>query len=145
MRFNEKLICLRKQRGYTQEALAEVLGVSRQAVSRWEAGETTPEMSLLRDLCRTFDISADYLINDSIERPSDIPAVQAKDAEIVLIKADTRTLVLVSAVCFIVGWTASFAGLFLATSPVQLLISILATCVCAGGATYQLIRYAKMK
>ena len=38
MKFNEKLICLRKAAGFSQEELAEKLGVSRQAISRWEAG-----------------------------------------------------------------------------------------------------------
>ena len=48
--------------GYTQEQLSEKLGVSRQAVSRWELGETTPEMNILIQLCKVFDVSADYFL-----------------------------------------------------------------------------------
>ena len=47
MKFCEKLIQLRKQKGYSQESMAEKLDVSRQAISRWENGETTPDMSVL--------------------------------------------------------------------------------------------------
>ena len=44
MRFEEKIINLRKQKGLSQEELAEQLGVSRQAVSRWELGQTLPDI-----------------------------------------------------------------------------------------------------
>ena len=47
MKFNEKLIKLRKEQGLSQEELGEKLNVTRQTVSKWELGETTPEMSKL--------------------------------------------------------------------------------------------------
>ncbi len=81
MKFYEKLVQLRKQNGYTQEQLAEQLGVSRQAVSRWEAGETTPEMSLLVKLCQIYGVSADYLINDEVQTERDIPAVKKTEQQ----------------------------------------------------------------
>jgi len=68
MKFCEKLIQLRKQKGYSQESLAEKLDVSRQAISRWENGETTPDMSVLIKLCEVYSISADYLIRDDYEK-----------------------------------------------------------------------------
>ena len=43
--FSEKLTALRKNRGLSQEMLAEKIGVSRQAVSKWELGETTPDLN----------------------------------------------------------------------------------------------------
>lgn len=43
MKFNEKLVMLRKQNNLSQEQLAEQLNVARQTVSKWELGETTPE------------------------------------------------------------------------------------------------------
>lgn len=82
MKFNEKLIKLRKTNGYTQENLAEKLGVTRQAVARWEAGETTPDMEMLLGLCQVFSVSADYLIHDDYESDEDIPVVRVKNAEI---------------------------------------------------------------
>lgn len=64
MRFEEKIIHLRKQKGLSQEELAEQLGVSRQAVSRWELGQTLPDIPNLVQLCELFGVSADYLVKD---------------------------------------------------------------------------------
>ena len=47
MKFNEKLIMLRKQHDFSQEQVAEKLKVARQTISKWELGETTPEMEKL--------------------------------------------------------------------------------------------------
>lgn len=62
MNFSERLTSLRKGRGLSQEALAEQLGVSRQAVSKWEKGEAMPELSKLDAICRFFDVSPNYLM-----------------------------------------------------------------------------------
>lgn len=64
MRFEEKIVELRKQKGLSQEELAEKLGVSRQAVSRWELGQTLPDIPNLLQLCELFGVSADYLVRD---------------------------------------------------------------------------------
>ncbi len=64
MEFGEKLQALRKERGISQEALAEMLGVSRQAVSKWESGATYPETEKILTLCRMYDLSADELLLD---------------------------------------------------------------------------------
>ena len=66
MKFEEKLINLRKAKGLSQEELAEQLGVSRQAVSRWELGSTLPDIPNLLQLCELFGVSADYLVKDEI-------------------------------------------------------------------------------
>lgn len=64
MRFEEKIVELRKQKGLSQEELAEQLGVSRQAVSRWELGQTLPDIPNLLQLCELFGVNADYLVRD---------------------------------------------------------------------------------
>ena len=64
MRFEEKIVELRKQKGLSQEELAEQLGVSRQAISRWELGQTLPDIPNLLQLCEMFGVSADYLVRD---------------------------------------------------------------------------------
>ena len=64
MRFEEKIVELRKAKGLSQEELAEQLGVSRQAVSRWELGNTLPDIPNLVQLCGIFEVSADYLVRD---------------------------------------------------------------------------------
>ena len=76
MKFEEKLIQLRKARGLSQEALAEQLGVSRQAVSRWELGETTPDLANLKQLSELYGVSADYLIHDEYASDEDLPKVK---------------------------------------------------------------------
>lgn len=62
MEFNERLICLRKQKGLSQENLGDEIGVTRQTVSKWELGETTPDMDKLIQLSDLFEISIDELV-----------------------------------------------------------------------------------
>ena len=62
MNFSEKLIRLRKREGISQEELASYLEVSRQAVSRWETGETTPNPETLKQLSALFDVSLHALL-----------------------------------------------------------------------------------
>ena len=58
MTLSEKILDLRKQQGRSQENLAEKLGVSRQAVSRWEVGSALPDASNIRQLSRLFGVTA---------------------------------------------------------------------------------------
>ena len=64
MKFNEKLIKLRKEMGLSQEELGNKLKVARQTVSKWELGETTPEMDKLIKMSEIFNITLDELIKD---------------------------------------------------------------------------------
>lgn len=66
MKFCEKLQKLRKEKGYSQEQLADLLEVSRQSVSKWESGTTYPEMDKLLSLCKIFNVSLDDLTNDDV-------------------------------------------------------------------------------
>lgn len=54
---------LRKEKGFTQESLAERLGISYQAVSKWETAKSAPDITLLTELADTFDCSIDYLFS----------------------------------------------------------------------------------
>lgn len=62
MNFSENLMRLRKEKGLSQEALGEKIGVTRQTVSKWETGETTPEMNKLIELAQFFAVSLDELV-----------------------------------------------------------------------------------
>lgn len=62
MEFQERLYSLRKGRGISQEELANMVGVSRQAVQKWEAGTSTPDIQNLSALADYFDVSLDYLV-----------------------------------------------------------------------------------
>ena len=63
MEFNEKLQELRKQKGLTQEELAEILFVSRAAVSKWESGRGTPSIDSLKAVSKLFSVSIDDLLS----------------------------------------------------------------------------------
>ena len=64
MVFSEKLQVLRKNKGFTQEALADRLGVSRQAVAKWESGQVYPDISNLIEISDLLNVSDDYLVKD---------------------------------------------------------------------------------
>ena len=65
MTFSEKLITLRAGRGWSQERLAKEIGVTRQAVGRWERGECLPDAVGLTGLARAFDIDSEWLLDDN--------------------------------------------------------------------------------
>lgn len=65
MTLREKLIVLRDKAGISQMTLAHQLDVSRQAVSRWESGDTTPSMDKLKALAKIYGVSLDWLCSDS--------------------------------------------------------------------------------
>ena len=65
MKFNEKIIMLRKNKNLSQEDLGNELGVERQTISKWELGETTPEMDKLIKMSEIFEITLDDLIKDT--------------------------------------------------------------------------------
>ncbi len=66
----DKMIALRKRAGWSQEELAEKMGVSRQSVSKWEGAQSMPDLDKILMLSSIFGVSTDYLLKDEIE---DIP------------------------------------------------------------------------
>ena len=67
MKFGEKLSKLRRDQNYTQEQLADILGVSRQTVSKWESGGAYPETEKIIRLSEMFGCTTDYLLKDSVD------------------------------------------------------------------------------
>ena len=65
----DKIIDLRKKNGYSQEELAEKLGVSRQSVSKWESAQSVPDLNRILELSKLFGVSTDYLLKDDAELP----------------------------------------------------------------------------
>lgn len=68
MALSEKLYSLRKKSGLSQEQLAERLNVSRQAISKWEAGQSVPESDKLIAISNYFNVSLDYLMKEDDEQ-----------------------------------------------------------------------------
>ena len=78
MKLSEKICLCRKKQGLSQEALAQMLGVSRQAVSKWETGESEPEIGKLRLLSQTFGVTVDWLLSeDEAPEPPRAPEAPA--------------------------------------------------------------------
>ena len=69
MTFKEKLVILRKAKGLTQDEFAAAVGVSRQAVYKWECGQSYPEVPKLLEMKLLFSISIDELLDDSFDIP----------------------------------------------------------------------------
>lgn len=67
--FGNRIADLRKEKGMTQEALANLLGVTNQAVSKWESDQCCPDIMLLPELAKTFDVSIDYLFGKEQAKP----------------------------------------------------------------------------
>lgn len=74
MTLGEKLSKLRKENNYTQEQIADILGVSRQSVSKWESDIAYPETEKLIELGKLFDCSMDYLLKENITDKNGAPA-----------------------------------------------------------------------
>ena len=67
MRLSEKIMDLRKKSGWSQEELAERLGISRQSVSKWETGESVPDIDKIIRMSELWNVSTDYLLKDDPE------------------------------------------------------------------------------
>ena len=81
MTLSEKLYTLRRKQGLSQEGLAEKLDCSRQVISKWENGTTTPDAEMLQKYSELFGVSIDFLLNDSLDEPSDTNPTEKKSSE----------------------------------------------------------------
>ena len=74
MTFGEKLQYLRKEQNWTQEQLADQIGISRQSLSKWELGAATPDTEHVVRLSRLFGVSTDTLLLDDAPFPPPPPS-----------------------------------------------------------------------
>lgn len=81
MDLKDRIALARKQAGLSQEQLGEKLGVSRQAVSKWESGQANPDVAYVTEMCRLFGVSSDWLLMGLDEgdqgSPPPVPAAAA--------------------------------------------------------------------
>lgn len=94
MIFSEKLVLIRKNKGYSQEELAEALDVSRQAIAKWESGQSYPEINNLIALSSLFNVTVDYLVKDNescIRRPIEQKSYENDELIRFLIEAKRKT------------------------------------------------------
>jgi len=114
-KFAENFINLRKEKGYTQADAAEKLHVSPQAVSKWENGDSMPDVSLLADIAALFDTSIDFLLG--VEKKQTVEVVeQPKKGDYsdyflkILVRSDEEKITVnlpLSVVTMMVGKTGS--------------------------------------
>ena len=79
MKLNEKIAYYRWQGKLSQEELAAQVGVSRQAVSKWELGEAAPDINKLLALARAFGVTTDHLLDEGAEPERPAPPVQPRE------------------------------------------------------------------
>jgi len=108
MKLSDKLIELRKTKGWSQEDFAEKLDVSRQAISRWENGTALPDAQNILQISKLFGVSADYLLNDDYERELDYSSMETtvEEATPALPKKKRRGWYLIPTVCLILCFSA---------------------------------------
>ena len=76
MKFSEKLMNLRRSKGWSQDEFAQQIGVTRQTVSKWELDQTVPDMNKLIEISKVFGISLDELVNDMENQNLDEPITE---------------------------------------------------------------------
>ena len=78
----DKIILERKKNGWSQEELADKLGVTRQAVSKWEGAQTMPDLQRVLEMSRLFQVSVDYLIKEEVEVVEHITETEVMDTSV---------------------------------------------------------------
>ena len=114
----DKIISLRKKAGWSQEELAEQLGVTRQSVSKWEGAQSVPDMDKVVQMSRLFSVTTDFLLKDEIEEQAAAPAEE---------KSVLRRVTMAQAADYLARRKAAapriaFAVLLCVVSPVTLLM-----------------------
>ena len=111
MPLSEKIAALRKRAGLSQEQLSEALGVSRQAVSKWESGGAMPELDKIVQLSRVLGVSTDALLLDELDCFSSIPPELTGSARPFPVSQGSGTgraaafgLMLAGLLCAVLGW-----------------------------------------
>ena len=76
----DKIIALRKKAGWSQEELAQQLGVTRQSVSKWEGAQSIPDLDKILQMSRIFGVSTDYLLKDEQDETDSLSAAKEESA-----------------------------------------------------------------
>ena len=109
MTLSEKIQQLRRAGRLSQEQLAEKLAVSRQAISKWELGESIPDTDKIIRLSRIFKVSTDYLLHDDINSDREIPAVKT-NSELLKKQYNIKTLFIITTGVSIIGLLMSIVA-----------------------------------
>ena len=113
MSIAERLQDLRKKAGYSQEQVAEMMGISRQAISKWESGQGNPEIDNVVKLTEIYNVSTDYILlghenKISVSEPE--KKTMSKEARIALAIISVIAATAIVTVLFIIA-LGTYAGL----------------------------------
>jgi len=98
---SENLIILRKQKNYTQSALAEMLNYSDKAISRWETGESLPDYETLERICDIYDVDFSYLFTKHSSLELNEQIVRKKEKKNIIFISAITTIWTMIAVIFL--------------------------------------------
>ena len=110
MTLSEKLYNLRRKQGLSQESLAEKLDCSRQVISKWENGTTTPDAEMLQKYSELFGVSIDYLVKEDIENPTSVQSTGKSNGNLKLLGISGLVISLLGCVSLIVFGAISVFG-----------------------------------
>ncbi len=119
MKLHEKIYYCRKKAGYSQEEMAERLGVSRQAVSKWETGEAVPELAKFTAIAKLFNVTTDWLLCDDDNEPETAESERHENAPRVADEISDGVMSTISKLWRAYGWLIGIimmiggAGMFL--------------------------------
>lgn len=119
MKLHEKIYYCRKKAGYSQEEMADKLGVSRQAVSKWETGEAVPELFKFTAIAKLFNVTTDWLLKDDDSEPKGTETVKTENAPRVADEISDGVMSTISKIWRAYGWLIGVvmmiggAGMFL--------------------------------
>lgn len=121
----DKIINLRKKNGWSQEELAEKLGVTRQSVSKYEGAQSIPDLDKILKLSEIFGVTTDYLIKDELEEEEYVPSqMQENESESDRI-VHKVTMEMANEYLQMIDWSAgktAFAMMLCILSPIVLLM-----------------------
>lgn len=121
----DKIIQLRKKNGWSQEELAQQLEVSRQAVSKWEGAQATPDLARILKMAQVFGVSTDYLLKDEMEEDDGFEAAESAANDV----SSARMVTTEEAYAFLAAKEATVGRIALGTflcilAPVALLLFV---------------------
>ncbi len=121
----EKIINLRKKNGWSQEELAEKLGVTRQSISKYEGAQSIPDLDKILKLSEIFGVTTDYLIKDELEEEEYAPSQMHENESESDRSVHKVTMEMANEYLQIIDWSAgktAFATMLCILSPIVLLM-----------------------
>ena len=116
MNLADKIILLRKKKGWSQEEFAEQMNVSRQAVSKWESAASTPDLEKILQISKLFNVTTDYLLKNDLEEAPSAPADNS-----------IKTVSVEESLCYLernrkTAWQTAIATFLCIISPIPLIV-----------------------